>query len=52
MAEPAIEEAKAAFRKRLRELRDARGWSYAQAATGSGLTRGNWRKIENGDVEP
>ena len=51
MAEPPIEQAKEAFRRRLCELREAQGWSYVEAAAGSGLTRGNWRKIENGDVD-
>lgn len=51
MAEPFIEQAKLAFRERVRKLREARHWSYGQAAAGSGLTRGNWRKIETGEVD-
>jgi transcriptional regulator with XRE-family HTH domain len=46
-----VDQAKSVFRRRVRELREDRGWSYAEAAVGSGLTRGNWRKIETGDVD-
>ena len=50
MADQQVEDAKDRFRARIRELRTQKGWSVAQAADGSGLTRQNWRKIESGEV--
>jgi transcriptional regulator with XRE-family HTH domain len=49
---PAEKSALKAFRKRLRALREQRGWSYGEAERVSGVTRSHWRKLEIGPTEP
>jgi DNA-binding XRE family transcriptional regulator len=51
LASDPIEGAKEAFRGRVTTLRTDRFGSIAEAASGSGLTRQNWRKIEQGIVD-
>lgn len=48
----AVQRAIAAFRGRVRQMRERRGWSLGDAERVSGVTRSHWRKLENGPSEP
>jgi transcriptional regulator with XRE-family HTH domain len=52
LSDQALRQAREEFGRRLRELREERRWSQLDASRRSGVSQGEWSRVERGETNP
>jgi transcriptional regulator with XRE-family HTH domain len=52
LTEDVLKLAREDFGRRLRELRERRAWSQGEASRQSGISQGEWSRVERGEANP